>query len=80
MDLLKRFWPAPFKIEEKNVASFVIRLVIFAVVCTVVGWLIGLLAKIYIIGVIFSLIGSLMEIYCLVGVALCILKFIGVIK
>ena len=46
----------------------------------VIGWLIGLLAKIAIIGVLFSLIGSLAEIYCLAGVALCILKFIGVIK
>lgn len=80
MDLLKKFWPTPFKIEEKNVKSFIIQLVIFAVICTVIGWLIGLLAKIAIIGVLFSLIGSLVEIYCLAGVALCILKFIGVIK
>ncbi len=80
MDFLKKFWPTPFKIEEKNVKSFIIQLVVFAVACTVVGWLIGLLVKIAIIGIIFSLIGSLVEIYCLAGVALCILKFIGIVK
>ncbi len=80
MDFLKKFWPTPFKIEEKNVVSFIIQLVIFVVVCAVVGWLIALLSKIFIIGIIFSIIGAVVEIYGLVGIVLCILKFVGVVK
>ncbi len=80
MDTLKKLWPTPFKIKEKDVASFIIQLVIFVVVCAVIGWLIGLLASIRIIGIVFSLIGTLVEIYGVVGIVLCVLKFIGVVK
>ena len=80
MDLLKALWPTAYKIKEKDVRSFIVQLVIFGVFCIVVGFLIGLLAKIVIIGIVFSLIGALFELYSLVGIALCILNFLGVIK
>lgn len=80
MDFLKKFWPAPFKIAEKDVKSFIINLLIFVVVCAVIGWLIGLLAGIPIIGIVFSLVGAVFELYGLVGIILCILKFLGVVK
>lgn len=80
MDTLKKLWPTPFKIKEKDIASFLIQLIIFLVICAVVGWLIGILAGIPIIGIIFSLLGALVEIYGLVGIVLCVLKFIGSIN
>ena len=80
MDLLKALWPTAYKIKEKDVRSFIVQLVIFGVFCIVVGFLIGLLAKIVIIGIVFSLVGALFELYSLVGIALCILNFLGVIK
>ncbi|MBQ4333084.1 MAG: hypothetical protein IJC33_04850 [Clostridia bacterium] len=80
MEMLKKFWPTPFKIKEKDIASFIIQLVIFVVVCAVIGWLIGILSGIPIIGLIFSLLGALMEIYGLVGIVLCILVFLGIVK
>ncbi len=80
MDFLRKLWPTPFNIKEKDVVSFVIQLIIFIVVCAVVGWLIGLLAKIAIIGVIFSIVGGLIELYGFIGIILCILKFIGAVK
>lgn len=80
MDTLRKLWPTPFKIKEKDLPSFLIQLIIFIVVCTVIGWLIGVLASIPVIGLIFSLVGALFEIYGAVGIVLCILKFIGVIK
>ena len=80
MDTLKKLWPTPFKIKEKDIASFLIQLVIFVVICAVVGWLIGILAGIPIIGIIFSLLGALVEIYGLVGIVLCVLKFIGAVN
>lgn len=80
MDFLKKFWPTPFKIKDKDVASFVIQLILFIVICAVVGFLIGILASLPIIGIIFSLIGGLVELYGFIGIILCILKFLGMVK
>lgn len=80
MDMVKKLWPMPFGIEEKNLKSFLIQLVIFVVICAVVGWLIGILAGIPIIGIIFSILGAVVELYGLVGIILCVLKFLGVVK
>ncbi|MBR6825851.1 MAG: hypothetical protein IKM59_04810 [Oscillospiraceae bacterium] len=79
MDLLKKLWPIPFAIQKGDVVSLVVRLVIFLIACTVVGWLIGFLAGIPILGIIFGLVGSLLEIYSIVGIVLCVLKFLGTI-
>lgn len=80
MDFLKTLWPTPFKIREKNLVSFLIQLIIFLVICAVIGWLIGLLSAIPVVGIVFILIGSLMEIYSIVGIVLCVLKFLGLLK
>lgn len=79
MDFLKKYWPTPFKIEKMNVVSFLVQLIIFIVVCAVVGWLIGVLASIPVIGIIFSIIGGLVELYGLIGIILCVLKFVGIV-
>ena len=80
MDFLKKVWPTPFKIKEKDVTSFVVQLIIFIVVCFVGGLIVGLLAAIPIIGIIFSILGSLLSLYSFIGVVLCILKFLDVLK
>ena len=79
MDLLRKIWPTPFKIEKGNIASFLIQLIIFLVIVAVVGWLIALLAALPIIGIIFGLIGSLIGVYNIVGIVLCVLKFLGTV-
>ncbi|MBQ8541026.1 MAG: hypothetical protein IJ435_06075 [Clostridia bacterium] len=79
MDMLKKLWPTPFKIAEKNVVSFLVQLVIFVVICAVVGWLVSVLAGVPVLGIVFSLVGALLEIYGLVGIILCVLKFIGIV-
>ena len=79
MQFLRSLWPTPFKIKKGDVISLIVQLVIFLVVCAVVGWLIGILAGIPILGIIFTLLGSLMEIYSLVGIVLCVLKFLGIV-
>lgn len=79
MDFLKKYWPTPFRIKEKDVVSFVIQLLIFVVICAVVGWLISLLASVPVIGIIFGVIGAAVELYGLVGIVLSILKFIGIV-
>ena len=80
MSMLKSLWPTPFKIQKGNIGSFLIQLIIFIVICVVVGWLMSLLSNVAIIGVIFKILGSLMGIYSLVGIVLCILVFLGVVK
>ena len=79
MDFVKKLWPTPFKIKKGNLASFLIQLIIFLVVVAVVGWLISLLSALPIIGIIFSLVGSLIGIYNIVGIVLCVLRFLGTV-
>lgn len=79
MQFLKTLWPTPFSIKKGNILSLVIQLVIFLVVCAVVAWLFGVLSSIPILGYIFYLVGGLMEAYSIIGIVLCVLKFIGVV-
>ena len=80
MDFLQKLWPTPFKIEKGNVVSFVVQLLIFLVLTALFGLLIGLLAKLPIVGIVFSIVGSLMGIYTLIGAVLCLLKFLDLVK
>ena len=80
MDFLKTLWPTPFKIKPKNLASFLIQLIIFVVIVAIVGVLIGVLSGIPIVGWVFGIIGSLIGIYNIVGIVLCILVFADVLK
>ena len=80
MDILKRFWPLPFKVKKGDLGSFLIQLILFIIVCAVAGLVIGLLAKIPVIGIIFSIIGSLIGIYGFIGIVVCILRFLGFLK
>ena len=80
MDFLKKLWPTPFKIKAKDVVSFVVQLIIFIVVCAVGGILIGLLAGIPIVGIIFSILGGLLDLYGLIGIILCVLVFLDIVK
>ena len=80
MDFVKTVWPTPFKVKEKDIGSLVIQLIIFLVVCAVVGVLLTVLSAFPIIGVVFWIVGSLMEVYSIVGIVLCVLKFLGAVK
>ena len=79
MDFLKKVWPTPFKIEKGNLSSFLVRLILLVVVCAVIGILIGVLARIPVVGILFSLVGSLVELYSIVGVVLCFLVYFDVL-
>lgn len=78
MDLLKKFFPTAFKSTE--VKAFIISLIIYVLIDVVCGFVIGLLAKIPVLGIIFSLLGSLVGLYALIGVVLSILVFVKVVK
>ena len=79
MDFLKKVWPTPFKIEKRNLSSFLVHLILLIVVCAVIGILIGVLARIPVVGILFGLVGSLVELYSIVGVVLCFLVYFDVL-
>ena len=80
MDMLKKYWPLSFKVGEKDVASLIIQIVILALICIVVGFLISIVALIPIVGILAGLVGALVELYGFVGIVLCVLKFLGIVK
>jgi len=78
MDILKKFFPNAFKSTELN--PFIIALIVYVVVDVICGLVIGLLAKIPVIGILFSIVGSVIGLYALAGIILSILVFVKVIK
>lgn len=88
MELLKKFWAYSFKVEQKNVSSFVTNLIVWVVACFVAGailWVAGAITGWIpvvgeLLGVILGILGGACELYCTVGVVLAILVFVGVLK
>ncbi len=78
MDMVKKFFPNAFKAKE--LSSFIVALVIYVLIDVVCGFVIGLLAKIPVLGIVFSLLGSIVGLYALVGIVLSILVFVKVLK
>ena len=78
MDILKKFFPHAFLATET--VKFITSLIIYALIDIVCGVIIGLLAKLPLIGFIFGLLGSLIGLYATAGIVLSILVFAKVIK
>ena len=78
MDILKKIYPSAFKANE--VKALIISLIIYVLIDVVCGFVISLLASIPLIGIIFSLLGSIVGLYALVGIVLSILVFLKVVK
>ena len=78
MDMLKKFYPNAFKATELK--AFIIALVIYVLIDVVCGCVIGFLAKIPLIGIIFSILGTVIGLYALIGVILSVLVFVKVLK
>lgn len=78
MDLLKKVFPISFRVSE--VVGLVIALIIYVVLDVVCGVIIGFLAGLPIIGILFTLVGSLIGLYGLIGIVLAILVFCKVLK
>ncbi len=74
MDLLRKYWPHAFK------DNVIVAIIVYLLIDIVLGFVIGLLAGIPVIGFIFSLVGSLLGLYCTVGIILAILNLLKVFK
>ena len=80
MEFLKTLWPTPFKVKSKDIGSLLVQLIIFVLVCVVASVLIAILSHLPIIGWIIGIVGGLIDLYCVVGVVLAVLKFCDVLK
>lgn len=72
MDIIKKLFPYSF--GAADIKALVIKIVVYLVVSTVLGWVIGLIP--FIGGIISWIIG----IYCTVGWILAILDYLKVLK
>lgn len=79
MELLKKYFPFSFG-EKKDIAALIINCLIYLVVGIVIGFLIGILAGIPIIGIVIKLVGTLLDLYILVGIILSCLDYFKVLK
>lgn len=69
----------PFSFRPIDTRAFILTIVIYAILGTVIGSVIGVLSHLWLIGWIFRILGSLLDLYLLVGIILTILSFIGLI-
>ena len=79
MSILQAIWPLAFKVKQKDLISFLIWLILGIVIIAICGALIALLVSVPVVGIIFSILGSLVGIYSLVNIVLCILRFVAVV-
>ena len=78
MDILNKLFPYSF--GAKEVKDLVVKIIVYIIAGAIVGVIIGLLAAIPFIGLIFSLIGGLVELYVLIGIVLVVLDYLKVLK
>lgn len=80
MDILKKIFPLSWAFT-KDVANFIIGIIIYVVAGAVIGAVAGFLAVIIpLVGFVFGLVGSLIGIYCTAGIVIQILVFAKVLK
>ena len=79
MDKLKLLFPISFKYAD-SVANLIIGILIYVVGSAIAGVILGCLSILPIVGLIFSLVGSVLGIYCLAGIVIEVLLFAKVLK
>lgn len=79
MDKLKLLFPISFKYAD-SVANLIIGILIYVVGSAIAGVILGWLSILPIVGLIFSLVGSVLGIYCLAGIVIEVLLFAKVLK
>lgn len=79
METLRKLFPLSFKYAD-TVTNLIIGILIYLVGGAIGGAIIGILCHIPFLGIIFSLAGSLLSIYCFAGIVIEILVFAKVLK
>lgn len=83
MEILKKIWPTPFKVQQKDTQPFVVQLIVYFLIGAVVSIVLGVVGGV--VGIawlsaIFSVVSGIVDLYCTAAIALCILRFVGVLK
>lgn len=76
MEKLTPYFPLNSKVKKGDVVSLIIVIAIYIVVAAVLGFVIGLISSIPIVGIIASLLSLLVWIYEVVGIVLAIVTFV----
>ena len=80
MDLLKMLFPLSFG-GKKDVATLIIKILIYVVGGAILSWLLfGLFGMIPIINVLFNLIGTVVDIYAVAGLVIVLLDYFNILK
>lgn len=88
MAFLKKFWPYSFTVKAKDVTSLVVNIIIQVLVSVAAGLVIWLATAItgwipvlgWILGILLGAVGTVIEIYVLIGIVLSVLNFCDVLK
>lgn len=78
MEILKKLFPLSF--QAQDMAQLIIYCLIYIVAGAVLGFVIGLLSKIPVLGLIFTLIASLVGIYIAAGLTILFLYYFKILK
>lgn len=78
MDFLKTWFP--FSFRPADARAFVITVLIYLVLGAVGGVLMGLFSYLWLVGWVFKILGSLLDVYVLIGIVLTVLSFTNVIR
>jgi hypothetical protein len=79
MDMLKKIFPLSFSFAD-TIVNLVVGIVIYVVVPMLASVVLGLLAKIPLIGIVFAVINWAIGIYAFVGLVLLVLVYLKLVK
>lgn len=79
MDMLKKIFPLSFSFAD-TIVNLVVGIVIYLVAPALASVVLGLLAKIPLLGIIFAVINWALGIYALVGLVLLVLVYLKLVK
>lgn len=79
MDMLKKIFPLSFSFAD-TIVNLVVGIVIYLVAPALASVVLGLLAKIPLLGILFAVINWVIGIYALVGLVLLILVYLKLVK
>ena len=77
---LEKYFPFGKNIEKDNAMSLAIAIVIYVILSGVAGLILGFLSQIKLVGWVFSIFGSIVGLYALVGIILAIVKYVNMSK
>lgn len=78
MDFLRKLWP--FSFETKSVSDLVLKAVLYVILAALFSILMGVVNNVIVLNVIMIIVGTLADIYLLVGLILLFLNYFKVLK